>query len=60
VSSVVISVADTYDLLTHTRVYRDAISPADAIQELCRCSGTQFDPAVVEALMKALGKQTLH
>ena len=56
----VISVADTYDVLTHTQVYRDAVSSADAIHEIRRCSGTQFDPAVVEALLKVVGKQTLH
>ena len=33
-----------------TRPYRHALSTADALQELRRCSGTQFDPVVVRAL----------
>ena len=56
----VISVAETFDVLTHPQIYRAAISTIDAVQEICRCSQTQFDPAVVEALLKVVGEQTLH
>jgi response regulator RpfG family c-di-GMP phosphodiesterase len=45
----IVSVADAYDTMTRPRVFRDALSPADALVELERCSGTQFDPLVVEA-----------
>jgi HD-GYP domain-containing protein (c-di-GMP phosphodiesterase class II) len=41
--------------MTTTRSYRDAIAPAAAAAELVRCSGTQFDPAVVVALLAVLG-----
>jgi HD-GYP domain-containing protein (c-di-GMP phosphodiesterase class II) len=34
----------------HDRPYRRALSTADALLELRRCSGTQFDPVVVRAL----------
>ncbi|MEP6917911.1 MAG: HD domain-containing phosphohydrolase, partial [Acidobacteriota bacterium] len=50
----IICVADAYDTMTRPRVFRDAISPADAVLELERCSGTQFDPAVVEAFRQVL------
>jgi response regulator RpfG family c-di-GMP phosphodiesterase len=45
----IVSVADAYDTMTRPRVFRDAISPAEAMLELERCSGTQFDPDVVAA-----------
>jgi HD-GYP domain-containing protein (c-di-GMP phosphodiesterase class II) len=35
--------------MTSPRPYAEALSPEDAIRELFRCSGTQFDPEVVEA-----------
>ncbi len=43
----VIAVADSFDAMTRPRVFRDAITPSQAILELERCAGTQFDPAVV-------------
>jgi HD-GYP domain-containing protein (c-di-GMP phosphodiesterase class II) len=50
----VLSVADAFDCMTSTRSYRGARSVADAITELRRCSGTQFDPAFVDALVTAV------
>jgi response regulator RpfG family c-di-GMP phosphodiesterase len=50
----IIAVADAYDTMTHARVYRDALTPREARLELERCAGTQFDPAVVTALDRAL------
>jgi HD-GYP domain-containing protein (c-di-GMP phosphodiesterase class II) len=41
--------------MTTTRSYREAMGPAAAAAELVRCSGTQFDPAVVQALLAVLG-----
>jgi response regulator RpfG family c-di-GMP phosphodiesterase len=43
----IISVADAFDAMTRPRVFRDAITPGEALLELERCAGTQFDPAVV-------------
>jgi len=43
----IIAVADAFDAMTRRRVFRDAIPPRDALRELERCAGTQFDPAVV-------------
>jgi HD-GYP domain-containing protein (c-di-GMP phosphodiesterase class II) len=39
--------------MTTNRPYRQAMSPLEAIDELRRCAGTQFDPRVVEALILA-------
>lgn len=43
----IISISDTYDALTSDRTYRSALSEEDALQEIIRCSGVQFDPQIV-------------
>jgi putative nucleotidyltransferase with HDIG domain len=50
----IICACDAYNAMTTTRSYRHASSPAVAAAELVRCSGSQFDPAVVEALLEVL------
>jgi len=50
----IIFVADAYDAMTSERAYRGALTQHDAIAELERCAGTQFDPAVVKALSDEL------
>jgi len=45
------AVVDTFDALRSDRVYRKAISLKDAVAEIKRCSGTQFDPAIVEVFL---------
>ena len=40
--------------MTTDRSYRRALSHDDAVAELRRCAGTQFDPQVVDALLAAL------
>ena len=39
----IIAVADAFDAMTRPRVFRDAITPREALLELERCAGTQFD-----------------
>lgn len=46
----IISACDAYEAMTSDRCYQAARSPSEAIAELRRCSGTQFDAAVVEKL----------
>ena len=47
----IVAVADVFDALTHVRPYKPAWSVADALAELRRHSGTQFDPEVVAAFI---------
>jgi diguanylate cyclase (GGDEF)-like protein len=51
----IIFVADAYDGLTSERAHRESLSEAAALAELERCAGSQFDPAIVEALSEELG-----
>ena len=53
----VLAVADAFDCMTSTRSYRGARSLAEAVAELRRCSGTQFDPAFVDALVAAVERE---
>ncbi len=50
----IVCVADAYDTMTRPRVFRDAIGPAEALMELDRCSGSQFDPIVVDAFRRVM------
>ncbi|WP_460365443.1 HD-GYP domain-containing protein [Actinocorallia lasiicapitis] len=52
----IIGVADAFDAMTSTRSYRPARPVAEGIAELKRCSGTDFDPEMVEAFLRALDK----
>jgi putative nucleotidyltransferase with HDIG domain len=47
----IIAVADTYDAMTSTRSYREGLKHEVAVAEIKRCSGTQFDPQIVEAFL---------
>jgi HD-GYP domain-containing protein (c-di-GMP phosphodiesterase class II) len=47
----IVAVADAYDAMTSVRPYRPALTHEDALQEVRRCSGTQFDPEVAEAFL---------
>lgn len=56
-SARIVSVADTFDVITSTRSYKRAMSPAAARAEITRCAGTQFDPKVSRALVEvSLGR----
>jgi two-component system cell cycle response regulator len=45
----IVSVCDAFHAMTTTRPYHPTLAPAEALAELRRCAGAQFDPAVVEA-----------
>src|SRR5215210_157365 len=49
----IISACDAFFAMTEERPYRSAMMSEDAIAELRRCAGTQFDPVVVEVLISA-------
>jgi diguanylate cyclase (GGDEF)-like protein len=50
----VIAVCDAFDAMTSERSYSNPISVADALAELQRCSGTQFDPHVVRVFLEVI------
>ncbi len=50
----IICVADAYDAMTSARSYRRGLSKVEAISELQRCSGTQFDPDIAKVMIKML------
>jgi diguanylate cyclase (GGDEF)-like protein/putative nucleotidyltransferase with HDIG domain len=54
IGSRIILACDTYSAMTTSRPYRDALPHAEAVAELARCAGTQFDPNVTEALIGCL------
>jgi putative nucleotidyltransferase with HDIG domain len=53
----IISVADTYDVMTSRDSYRRPVSPEAAMEELRRVAGTQLDPTVVEAFIRMILEQ---
>lgn len=50
----IINVVDSFDVMTYKRSYKEAFTVQAAIEELKRCSGTQFDPFIVKKFIKLL------
>jgi HD-GYP domain-containing protein (c-di-GMP phosphodiesterase class II) len=48
----IFAVADAYDAMTRERVFKKTMTHEEAREEIKRCSGSQFDPEVVEAFLK--------
>lgn len=53
----IIAAVRAYDTMTHPKPWRPARSREEAVAELWRCSGSQFDPQVVRALTEILGQR---
>jgi two-component system, cell cycle response regulator len=53
----VVAVCDAFDAMTTERPYRQPIAEDEAIAELRRCAGTQFDPMVVEAFRRVIARE---
>ena len=58
VASRIVCACDAFSAMTTDRPYRRAANVADALAELHRCAGTQFDPAVVRALTHVVEAET--
>ncbi|MDJ0379243.1 HD-GYP domain-containing protein [Streptomyces sp. G-G2] len=56
----VVAVADAFDAMTSTRSYSRARPVPTALGELERCAGAQFDPDMVLALVRAIGRHGWH
>ncbi len=54
VAARILSVADAFVAMTSKRPYRPALTVGQALQEMERYAGTQFDPHVVEELVKLM------
>ena len=57
VTSRIVLIVDAYDVMTNKRVYKTAISKENAIKELKRCAGTQFDPVLVDKFVEILDRK---
>ena len=55
----ILAVADSYDAITSNRPYRERRHKSEAVEEIKRCAGTQFDPAVVCAFLRSVEKQRI-
>lgn len=53
----IIAVADAFDSMTSTRSYRKAKEIGEAVTELRKSAGTQFDPKIVDAFISALDRE---
>ena len=58
IMSRIVAVCDAYDAMTEQRMYRKPMSKEEAIAELRRCSGTQFDSEIVELFVSQLLEDT--
>lgn len=56
-ASRIVTCADAYDAICSDRPYSRGRSPAEALAEIRRCAGTQFDPRVVEALAQVVRRR---
>lgn len=50
----ILAVVDAYDAMLHARPYSQAKTKEEAVKELIRCSGSQFDPEIVQLLLDIL------
>jgi len=57
VGSRIIAVIDTFDAMTTDRPYRKAMPKEKALQEIKKCSGTQFDPNIVDIFFNVVSEE---
>jgi HD-GYP domain-containing protein (c-di-GMP phosphodiesterase class II) len=50
----ILAVVDAYEVMTSGRPYKKAVSVQEAMEELTRCAGSQFDPQLVEVFIQIL------
>lgn len=52
----IIAIVDSFDAMTQDRSYHKGVTEEEALEEIKRCAGTQFDPYIVEKFIKMMGK----
>jgi HD-GYP domain-containing protein (c-di-GMP phosphodiesterase class II) len=57
IGSRIIAVIDTFDAMTTDRPYRKAMPKEKALREIKKCSGTQFDPNIVDIFLKIVSEE---
>jgi putative nucleotidyltransferase with HDIG domain len=55
----VLAIADAFDAMTSDRPYRRALTRAEALAEVERCAGTQFDPRIAEVFLELFAEPQL-
>lgn len=53
----ILAIADAFEAMTHERPYKAAMTQEEAIRELWRCSGAQFDPRLVQVFVRIIARQ---
>ncbi|HZV81811.1 MAG TPA: HD domain-containing phosphohydrolase, partial [Geobacteraceae bacterium] len=52
----IIAVADSFDAMVADRPYRKGLSISEAVNEMARCAGSQFDPAIIDCFRCKLAR----
>jgi diguanylate cyclase (GGDEF)-like protein len=56
----IITIVDSFDVMSHKRIYKEAFDKQYVIEELKRCSGTQFDPLLVNEFIDLLEEENIY
>ena len=56
----IIGIADAYDAMTSTRVYRKRLKNEDVIKEIEKCAGQQFDPEITKVFLELLNNNAIE
>ncbi|UMZ74319.1 Cyclic di-GMP phosphodiesterase response regulator RpfG [Natranaerofaba carboxydovora] len=56
----IISIVDAYDVMTNDRSYKKAISNKEALNEISKCAGSQFDPELAKVFVKLMKKDEIN
>jgi putative nucleotidyltransferase with HDIG domain len=60
IETTILTISDSYDAMTTDRPYRKALSSEEAIKELLKYSGTQFNPEIIDKAIETLRKIDKH
>ncbi|MFW6229910.1 MAG: HD domain-containing phosphohydrolase, partial [Halanaerobium sp.] len=53
----IITIVDAYDVMTNGRPYKDVMSKEEALEEIERCAGSQFDPELAEVFVRLMREE---